>query len=92
VAERNAQLELASKVARIGSFSYDYSTRLLQLAPSCAAIYGLSEVTREIGLDEARARVHPGDLLRVDEICHRAYAQQQSETVLDFRITPNAEV
>jgi len=92
LAERNAQLELASKVARIGSFSYDYSTRLLQLSPSCAAIYGLSEAMREIGLDEARACVLPEDLLRVDEICHRAYAQQRSETVLDFRITPNAEV
>ena len=36
--------------------------------------------------------MHPDDLLRVDDICHRAYAQQRSETVLDFRITPNAEV
>jgi PAS domain S-box-containing protein len=79
LAERNAQLELASKVARIGSFSYDYTTRLMQRSPSYAAIYGLSEVTREIGLDEARARVHPHDLMRVDEICHRGYAQRRSE-------------
>ena len=90
--ERNAQLELASKVARIGSFSYDYTTRLLQLSPSCAAIYGFSEVTREIGLDEARTRLHPHDLMRVDAICHRAYAQRRSEIVLDFRIMPNGEV
>ena len=81
-----------AKFARIGSFSYDYTTRLMQLSPSYAAIYGLSEVTREIGLDEARARVHPHDLMRVDEICHRAYAQRRSEIVLDFRITPNGEV
>jgi PAS domain S-box-containing protein len=92
LAERNAQLELASKVARIGSFSYDYATRLVQLSPSCAAIYGLSEATREIDLKEARSRLHPDDLLRVDAICHRAYAQQRSETVLDFRITPNAQI
>ena len=90
--ERNAQLELASKVARIGSFSYDYATRLLQLSSSCAAIYGLPEGTREIGLDQARARIHPDDLLRVDASCNRAYRQHRSETVLDFRITSNAEV
>jgi PAS domain S-box-containing protein len=64
----------------------------MQLSPSYAAIYGLSEVTREICLDEARARVHPHDLMRVDEICHRAYAQRRSEIVLDFRTTPNGEV
>jgi PAS domain S-box-containing protein len=90
--ERNAQLELASKVARIGSFSYDYTSRIVQLSASCAAIYGFPEGTREIGLQQARARVHRDDLLRLDQICHRAYAQRRSETVLDFRITPNAEV
>ena len=92
LAERKAQLELASKVARIGSYSYDFGTRILQLSSSCAAIFELPELTFEISLAEARARVHPEDLVRLDDACHRAYAQHRNETVLDFRIILHGEV
>ena len=84
--ERNAQFELVSKVALIGSYSYDYPTKVLQLSPGCAAIYGLPEGMREITQKDWRARVHPDDLPRIDATSRQALAQRQSELVLEFRI------
>jgi PAS domain S-box-containing protein len=66
LAERNAQLDVAGKIARIGSFIYDHDTRILQLSPGCAAIYGLPEGTLEISREDWRARVHPDDLPQLD--------------------------
>src|SRR5215467_15829523 len=68
LAERNAQLELAGKIARIGTFAYDQATQILQLSPGCAVIYGLPEGTLEISRADWRARVHPDDLPRLDAI------------------------
>jgi PAS domain S-box-containing protein len=84
--ERNAQFELASRIALIGSFSYDYDTRILQLSRGCAAIYGLPEDTREITQKEWRELVHPDDLQRIDATTLQALARRQSELVLEFRI------
>src|SRR5262249_53225429 len=61
LAERNAQLDLAEQIARIGSFAYDAATRKLQLSPGFATIYGLPENTLEISREDWRARVHADD-------------------------------
>jgi PAS domain S-box-containing protein len=92
LAERNAQLDLAGRVARIGSFSYDHATRKPQLAPGCAAIYGLPEGTLEISLQQWRALVHPDDLPRLDAIARRAIANRDSEVVQEFRILRHGKV
>jgi PAS domain S-box-containing protein len=84
--ERNAQFELVSRVALIGSYSYDYRTRLLNLSRGCAAMYGLPEDIREITQKNWRAFVHPDDLPRIDAMSVQALAQRQSELVLEFRI------
>jgi PAS domain S-box-containing protein len=84
--KRNVQFELVSRIALIGSYSYDYNTRILQLSPGCAAIYGLPEAMREIRQKDWRALVHPDDLPRIDATTVRALAQLQSELVLEFRI------
>jgi PAS domain S-box-containing protein len=84
--ERNAQFELASRIALIGNYSYDYNTKILQLSRACAAIYGLPEGVREITQEDWRARVHPDDLPRIDATCRQALAQRQAELVLEFRI------
>jgi PAS domain S-box-containing protein len=86
LAERNAQLDLAGKIARIGSFIYDDGTRILQLSPGCAAIYGLPEGTLEISREDWRARVHPDDLPQLDVIARRAFANSDREFVIEFRI------
>jgi PAS domain S-box-containing protein len=92
LAERNAQLDLAGKIARIGSFTYDHTTKKLQLSPGCAAIYGLPEGAREISREDWRARVHPDDLLRLDTVTHRAVTNGERECILEFRIFRHGHV
>ena len=92
LAERNAQLDLAGKIARIGSFMYDDSTRKLQLSPGCAAIYGLPEGTLEISREDWRALVHPDDLSRLDAVARRAFTNGEREFVLEFRIFRHGQV
>ncbi len=92
LAERNAQLNLAGKIARIGSFMYDHGTRKLQLSPGCAAIYGLPEGTFEISREDWRARVHPDDLPPLDAVARRAFTNREKEFVLEFRIFRHSQV
>jgi PAS domain S-box-containing protein len=92
LAERNAQLDLAGNIARIGSFTYDHPTKKLQLSPGCAAIYGLPEGTREISREDWRARVHPDDLLRLDTVTRRATTNGERECILEFRIFRHGQV
>jgi PAS domain S-box-containing protein len=90
--ERNAQLDLAGKIARIGSFMYDDVTKKSQLSPGCAAIYGLPEGTLEISREDWRALVHPDDLSRLDAVVRRAFANGEREFVLEFRIFRHGQV
>src|SRR5215471_18945818 len=92
LAERNAQLDLAGKIARIGSFTYDHASQKLQLSPGCAAIYGLPEGTLEIPREDWRALVHPDDLQRLDTVTRRALANRETELILEFRILRHGEV
>ena len=92
LAERNAQLDLAGKIARIGRFTYDHATKKSQLSPDCAAIYGLPEGALEILRDEWRARVHPDDLPSLDAVVRRALTNGEREYVLDFRILRGGQV
>ena len=92
LAERNAQLELAGKIARIGTFAYDQATQILQLSPGCAVIYGLPEGTLEISRADWRARVHPDDLPRLDAIARHAMANGEGEFVIEFRIFRHGQV
>jgi PAS domain S-box-containing protein len=84
--ERNAQFELASRIGQIGTYSYNYRTRILHLSPGCAAIYGLPRDTREITQKDWRAQVHPDDLSRIDAVSRQALDHRQPELVLEFRI------
>ena len=92
LAERNAQLDLAGKIARIGSFMYDHATKKSQLSPGCAAIYGLPEGALEISREEWRARAHPDDLPRVDAIVSGAIGDGKREYLLEFRILRDGQV
>ena len=92
LADRNAQLDLAGKIARIGSFVYDQGTKTSQLSPGCAAIYGLPEGALEISREEWRARVHPDDLPRLDAIVRRALIDGAREFVLEYRIFRDGHV
>ena len=91
-ADRNTQLDLAGKIAKIGTFTYDHATQKSQLSPGCAAIYGLPENTHEISRQHWRGLVHPDDLPRLDAITREALAKRESEIVSEFRILRNGEV
>jgi PAS domain S-box-containing protein len=92
LAERNGQLDLAGKIARIGKFTYDHATQKLQLSEGCAAIYGLPEGTPEISREDWRTLVLPDDLRRLDAVTRCALANRETELVLEFRILRHGEV
>jgi PAS domain S-box-containing protein len=92
LAERNAQLDLAGKIARIGRFTYDDATQKMQISPDYAVIYGLPEGTLEISREEWRALVHPDDLPGLDSIAGHAISNGETEFVLEFRILRHGEV
>jgi PAS domain S-box-containing protein len=91
-ADRNTQLDLAGKIAKIGTFTYDHTSQKLQLSPGCAAIYGLPESTHEISHQHWRELVHADDLPRLDAIAHEALSNRDGEIVSEFRILRDGEV
>jgi PAS domain S-box-containing protein len=86
LAERNTQFELASKAARVGSFSVDFSTGVVKLTPGCAYIYGLDEGTIETSHDDVRKLVHPADLPQLEARRDQMFLAQQREFIAQFRI------
>jgi PAS domain S-box-containing protein len=94
LAERNAQLELANNIGRIGSFTIDYTAGVIRLSPGCATLYGLPEGTIELSPEEGWSFVHPEDLAGLDARRKQALQEQQREFVAQFRIVraDNGEV
>ena len=86
LAERNTQLELASKTARVGSFSVDFSTGVVKLTPGCATIYGLPEGTVEMSYEDTQRYVYPADLEQLDAKRKNAFLTQQREFIAQFRV------
>jgi PAS domain S-box-containing protein len=91
--ERNAQLELAHRAARVGSYTYNIPARNMRIARASAAIYGLSHSTMEITAPEWFARVHREDMQRLRGEHIRAFKQQRRELVNEFRfVRPGGEI
>jgi PAS domain S-box-containing protein len=86
LAEREAQLGLAGKAARVGSFAVDYATERIQTSPGYAAIHGLPEGTEECSREEWRAHVHPDDVARLDALRSRIFAERPREQNIEYRI------
>jgi PAS domain S-box-containing protein len=84
--ERNTQLGLASKTARVGSFAVDIPTGTVNLSPGSASILGLPEGTLEITRDDARKLIHPDDLDQLDTPRDQAFLSGESEFIAQFRI------
>ena len=86
LADRNLQLSLAGKAARVGSFSYDAETGEIQVSEGYSAIHGLPEGTSRTTLDRWRAGVHPEDLPRVEELRDRAFRERLGEYSTEYRV------
>jgi PAS domain S-box-containing protein len=86
LAERNAQLGLAGKAARVGSFVIDYTTERIQTSPGFATIHGLAEETEEFTCEEWLGLVFPGDLARFEALRSRVFAERRRELNIEYRI------
>ena len=86
LAEREAQLALAGRAARVGSFVVDYATLLIQASPGFAAIHGLAEEAQELTCEEWQAHLHPDDLARFEAQRSRVFAEQRRELNMEYRI------
>ena len=87
LAEREAQLGLAGKAARVGSFAVDYATERIQTSPGYVAIHSLAEGTEELTRAAWRAGVHPDDLARLDALRSQVFARRRREMNIEYRIT-----
>lgn len=93
LAERNMQLDLAAKVALVGTFAFDVAAGRMTVSPGYAAIHGLPEGTAESSRADWRTRVHPDDLARLDKHLKDAIAARRHEHYCDYRIVrPDGEV
>ena len=84
--ERKAQLALAGRAARVGSYAYDVNKGTMQVSEGYAVIHGLPEGTTETTLGKWRARVHPEDLRRVEGFRDLIFARRQKEYNIEYRI------
>src|SRR5262249_23328101 len=93
LAERNAQLDLTHKAARVGYYTYDISARIMRFSRSSAATYGLSQSTMELTAQQWFARVHRDDLQRLRDDHIRAFEEGRGELIIEFRfVRPGGEV
>jgi PAS domain S-box-containing protein len=86
LAERNTQLELASKSARIGSYAIDFLTGSVDLSLGCASILGLPESTGETSRANTRKLVYSEDLANFDAALEQAFLNKDHELFAQFRI------
>jgi PAS domain S-box-containing protein len=86
LAERNAQLGLAGRAARVGSYAYDVEKGTMQISEGYAAIHGLPLGTIETSYNEWRTRVHPDDLKMAEFTRDEAFASGSKEDNAEYRI------
>jgi len=86
LAERDAQLQLAERAARVGSFAIDIATGRVQISPGYATIHGLAEGTVEFARVDWRTRVQVDDLARLDALRSQAFAERRCEHNTEYRV------
>jgi PAS domain S-box-containing protein len=84
--ERNMQLSLAGKAARVGSYAYDIDNEIMQISEGYAAIHGLPEGTVELARSDCLANVHPDDIGQVRQLRSEACDARRSEYSVEYRI------
>jgi len=93
LAERNMQLDLAGKVALVGTFAFDVVAGRMTISPGYAAIHGLPEGTEESSRAEWRSRVHPDDLSRLERHLEQTVSFRRHDHFCDYRIVrPDGDV
>jgi PAS domain S-box-containing protein len=85
LAERNAQLDLASKIAGVGTFVIGYETGVIRLSSGYATLLGLPDGTLELSRDDAGMLVHPEDRSRLEAQRNQVFLERRRELVAEFR-------
>jgi PAS domain S-box-containing protein len=86
LAERNLQLALAGKAALVGSYAHDFDNDTMQVDAGYAALHGLPEGTAQTTHSEWRARMHPDDVARVEEMRRQAFGKGLGDYTIEYRI------
>jgi PAS domain S-box-containing protein len=93
IIERNLQLALAGRAARVGSFAYDIDKEEIQISEGYAAIHGLPEGTTHLTRRSWQMAVHHEDRHRVEDLRSRVFFDRGREYGTEYRIVcPDAEV
>jgi PAS domain S-box-containing protein len=93
LAERNAQLDLAHRAARVGSYAYDFTAKTMRISRASAAVHDPSPSVMDIAADQWGQRVHRDDMERVRAEHIRALKERRRELVCEFRyVRPGGEV
>lgn len=93
LAERTAQLDLAHKAARVGSYTYDLAAGIMRVSGASAQTYGLPHGILEITGQQWCARVHPDDVQRLRAEHIRAFKERRRELIKEFRfVRPGGEI
>jgi PAS domain S-box-containing protein len=86
LAERDAQLALAAKAARVGCYANNLKTGIITVSEGYTAIHGLPDGTAQTTLSQWRTRVHPGDLAPFDALRQQIFGNRQHDYTFDYRI------
>ena len=86
LAERNLRLASAGKAALVGSYGYDVDMDMMQVDAGYAALHGLPEGTVQTTRSEWRARTHPDDVARVEDMREQAFGKGLGEYAIEYRI------
>src|SRR5262249_28449197 len=93
LSERDTQLALAGRVALVGNYVYDVNKGTTQISQGYATIHGLPEGTTETTISEWRARVHPEDLARAEDLRDKPLSVRRKEDNAEYRnVLSNGEV
>jgi PAS domain S-box-containing protein len=93
LAESSAQLDLALKAARVGSYCSDLTTGMLRISCTHAAVHSVMPNPMEVTLQQWWARVHRDDVERSRAEHIRAFKERRRELVNEFRfVLPGGEL
>jgi PAS domain S-box-containing protein len=88
--EREAQLEEAQRIGRIGSWSWDITHDRSTLSRTFREIVRLPDDVTITSIHEFAHYIHPEDLPSVSEVITAAHARQDPFTSIEFRVVcPN---
>jgi len=90
--ERDAQLALAAKAARVGCYANDLKTGVIAVSDGYTAIHGLPKGTTQTTLSQWRTKVHPDDLEPFDQLCERLFFNRHNDYRFDYRIIRDDEI